>query len=75
MGEAEPELAARLVLMSLPAAAARIRGTLVYDLTVDGLGTHRVSVSGGRARVDQVQERADGDGPGSSPPPARRTST
>ncbi len=63
VGEAEPELAARLVLMSLPAAAARIKGTLVYDLSVDGLGAHRVSVSDGRARVDRLEDRANGDGP------------
>jgi ribonucleoside-diphosphate reductase beta chain len=48
----EPELAARLVLMTLPIAAAQIPGTLVYDLELDGLGAWRVSVSGGRARVD-----------------------
>jgi ribonucleoside-diphosphate reductase beta chain len=48
----EPELAARLVLMTLPVTAAQIPGTLVYDLELDGLGAWRVSVSGGRARVD-----------------------
>ncbi len=63
IGEAEPELAARLVLMTLPAAAARIPGTLVYDLSVDGLGTHRVSVSGGRARVDPLALGGNGSKP------------
>jgi ribonucleoside-diphosphate reductase beta chain len=48
----DPELAARLVLMTLPAAAARIPGTLAYVLELDGLGSYRVSVSGGQARVD-----------------------
>ena len=57
MAAEEPELAARLVLMTLPAAAARIPGTLAYDLEVDGLGAWRVSVSGGRARVDPAEGR------------------
>jgi ribonucleoside-diphosphate reductase beta chain len=48
----EPELAARLVLMTLPVAAAQVPGTLVYDLELEGLGAWRVSASGGRARVD-----------------------
>jgi ribonucleoside-diphosphate reductase beta chain len=52
VGAADPELAARLILMALPAAAAAIPGTLVYDLEISGLGSRRVSVSGGRARVD-----------------------
>ena len=55
----DPGLAARLILMTLPGAASRIPGTLTYVLDVDGVGAHRVSVSGGRARVDPV---ADGDG-------------
>jgi ribonucleoside-diphosphate reductase beta chain len=53
----DPELAARLILMTLPGAASRIGGTMSYVLDVAELGTHRVSISGGRARVD----RADGD--------------
>jgi ribonucleoside-diphosphate reductase beta chain len=55
----DPELAARLILMTLPGAASKIPGTLTYVLDLDGLGAHRVSVSGGRARVDQA---AAGDG-------------
>ena len=57
MAAEEPELAARLVLMTLPAAAASIPGTLAYDLEVDGLGAWRVSVSAGRARVDPADGR------------------
>jgi ribonucleoside-diphosphate reductase beta chain len=56
----DPELAARLILMTLPGAASKIPGTLTYVLDLDGLGAHRVSVSGGRARVDSAAER-DGD--------------
>jgi ribonucleoside-diphosphate reductase beta chain len=45
--------------MALPAAAARIPGTLAYDLTIKEVGSWRVSVADGRARVDQV---SDSDG-------------
>jgi ribonucleoside-diphosphate reductase beta chain len=57
----EPKLAARLVLMTLPAAARRIRGPLTFDIDVDGLDPRRVSVSDGRAHVGEVggTERAD----------------
>ena len=51
----DPKLAARLVLMTLPAAAAHISGTLVYQLEIEELGSYLVSVSGGRARVDEAQ--------------------
>jgi ribonucleoside-diphosphate reductase beta chain len=48
----DPELAARLVLMTMPAAAAAIPATLSYGLDVDGVGAYRVSVADGRARID-----------------------
>ena len=54
MAREDPELAARLVLMTLPAAAARIPGTLSYDLEVGELGTYRVQVNGGSATVTPV---------------------
>ena len=57
----DPELAARLVLMTLPAAAAHISGTLAFQLEIDQLGSYRVSVSGGRARVDEARTRDDTD--------------
>ena len=57
----DPELAARLILMTLPATASRIRGELAYDLGVEGLGVRRVSVSGGRARVDESPDEDVGD--------------
>jgi ribonucleoside-diphosphate reductase beta chain len=38
----DPELAARLVLMTLPGAASKIRGGLSFELEVEGMGTHRV---------------------------------
>ena len=51
MAERDPELAARLVLLTLPAAAARIPGSLRYDLAVEGLGNYRVAVEDGKATV------------------------
>jgi ribonucleoside-diphosphate reductase beta chain len=57
----DPELAARLILMTLPAAAAQMSGTVAYLLEVDGLGSYRVSVSGGRARVDEAKTPDDTD--------------
>ena len=57
----DPMLAARLVLMTLPAAAAHISGTLVYQLDVEELGSYLVSVSGGRARVDEARTTDDSD--------------
>src|SRR5918999_2799840 len=57
----DPELAARLILMTLPAAASRIRGEVAYDLGIEGLGVRRVSVSGGRARVDESPDEDVGD--------------
>ena len=36
MAAADPDLAAKLVLMSLPVSAKRIHGELTCDLTVEG---------------------------------------
>src|SRR3954447_14528691 len=58
MAKEDPRLAARLILMTLPGAASKIGGTMSYVLDVEELGAHRVSISGGRARVDRI----DGDG-------------
>jgi ribonucleoside-diphosphate reductase beta chain len=52
MAADDPALAARLVLMVLPAAAARIRDTLAFELRIAELGDYRVSVADGAARVD-----------------------
>jgi ribonucleoside-diphosphate reductase beta chain len=57
----DPELAARLILMTLPGAASKIGGTMSYVLEVAELGTHRVSISGGRARVDRGDGAEDAD--------------
>jgi ribonucleoside-diphosphate reductase beta chain len=59
MARADPDLAAQLVLMSLPIAAKRIQGELTYDLTVEGWGTYRVSKQNGTASVDKRPEQAE----------------
>jgi ribonucleoside-diphosphate reductase beta chain len=63
MSRDDPELAARLFIQMLPAAAQRLEGPLTYDLAIDGLGTWRVAAggNGGGASVERV---ADGDGNG-----------
>src|SRR2546421_5498359 len=61
MAREDPELAARLILQTLPAAAGRIPPPLRYDLSVADMGTWRVSVEdGGGARVER-RDGADGD--------------
>jgi ribonucleoside-diphosphate reductase beta chain len=55
MAKEDPELAARLILMTLPGAASKVGGTMSYVLDVEELGAHKVSISGGRARVDRVE--------------------
>ena len=56
MARRDPDLAARLALMSLPAAASRIPGNIAYDLTVDGWGTYRVAKLGEVTEVKEVPE-------------------
>src|SRR4051812_14461425 len=63
MAYSDPDLAAKLVLMSLPVTARRIHGELTYDLTVEGWGTYRVSKQNGMATVDEQPERGDVDRP------------
>src|SRR3712207_8638265 len=41
MAREDPELAARLVVQTLPAAAARMDG-VSFDVVLDGLGTHHI---------------------------------
>src|SRR3954463_4026447 len=63
MTREDPELATRLFLQMLPAAAQRLEGPLRYDLEIDRLGTWRVDVdgNGGGARVERVRDGADGE--------------
>jgi ribonucleoside-diphosphate reductase beta chain len=62
MAESDPELAARLVVQSLPAAAAKLPAGLSYRLELDGLGAWTVSSLGGRAKVAEVLAGADLNG-------------
>ena len=58
MAREDPELAARLIIQTLPAAASRIRAPLRYQLTVGDMGTWLVVVDDDGARV---QPGMDGD--------------
>jgi ribonucleoside-diphosphate reductase beta chain len=60
MSESEPELAARLIVQSLPAAAATMPEDLSWRLAVEGVGDWTISgpVNGGPATV----ERSNGTG-------------
>jgi ribonucleoside-diphosphate reductase beta chain len=62
MAESDPELAARLIVQSLPAAAASLPVGLSYRLELDGLGAWTVSSLGGRAKVEEVLAGADLNG-------------
>jgi putative sterol carrier protein len=61
MAASDPELAARLILMTLPAAASRVNGAMSYVLDLEELGSHRVSVSERRARVEEADGSEDAD--------------
>jgi ribonucleoside-diphosphate reductase beta chain len=62
MAESDPELAARLIVQSLPAAAADLPEGLSYRLELEGLGAWTVSSLGGRAKVAEVLAGADLNG-------------
>ena len=62
MADADPELAARLVLQSLPAAAARPPAGLSYRLELEDLGAWRVEAHGDRAEVSEVDGGGDLNG-------------
>jgi ribonucleoside-diphosphate reductase beta chain len=53
MAREDPALAAKLVIQTLPAAAAKIPGKLAYGLVVDGLGEYTVVTDSGRASVTE----------------------
>ena len=62
MAESEPELAARLIVHSLPAAAASLPPGLSYRLELEGLGAWTVNPLGDRAEVTEAAEGADLNG-------------
>jgi putative sterol carrier protein len=51
MAREDPDLAARLVVQTLPGAAATVPGKLTFGLVVDGIGDYTVVVDSGRASV------------------------
>ena len=59
MADSEPELAARLVVHALPAAAATLPAGLSYRLELEGLGAWTVNPLGDRAEVTEIA--GDGD--------------
>jgi ribonucleoside-diphosphate reductase beta chain len=63
MAEAEPELAARLLLQSLPAAAATLPAGHSYRLELEDVGAWRINPLGDRAEVIEVPagEELNGD--------------
>jgi ribonucleoside-diphosphate reductase beta chain len=58
MADSEPELAARLVLHSMPAAAATLPSGLSYRLELEGMGAWTVTPDGDRAAVRPVDPDA-----------------
>jgi ribonucleoside-diphosphate reductase beta chain len=62
MAESEPELAVRLMLQSMPVAAANLPQGLSYRLELEGMGSWRVNALGDRAEVVEVNEGPDLNG-------------
>jgi ribonucleoside-diphosphate reductase beta chain len=62
MAESDPELAARLIVHSLPAAAANLPPDLSYRLELEGLGAWTVRPNGGCAEVVETPVGADLNG-------------
>jgi ribonucleoside-diphosphate reductase beta chain len=62
MAESDPELAARLIVQSLPAAAATLPVGLSYRLELEGLGAWTVNPLGDQAEVTEAAEGADLNG-------------
>jgi ribonucleoside-diphosphate reductase beta chain len=62
MAESDPELAARLVVQSLPAAAATLPAGLSYRLELDGLGAWSVRTGEDRAEIREVPAGTDLNG-------------
>ena len=62
VAKADPELAARLVLQSLPAAAAALPAGLSYRLELEGIGAWRVSALGDRAELTVAEDGGELNG-------------
>src|SRR4051812_50213845 len=64
MADSDPVLAARLVLPSMPAAAATLPAGLSYRLELEGLGAWTIKPDGDRAEVTEVLAGGGLDGEG-----------
>jgi ribonucleoside-diphosphate reductase beta chain len=62
MAESDPELAARLIVHGLPAAAATLPRGLCYRLELEGLGAWTVKPDGARAEVTEASLGGDLNG-------------
>ena len=62
MAAEDPELAAKVLVSALPAAAASVPGRLDYRLVLDGLGAYHVAIDGGRAEVTRGASRGAATG-------------
>jgi ribonucleoside-diphosphate reductase beta chain len=60
MAGEDPELAARLLVTALPAAAASVPGRLDYGLEIERVGDYRVSIADGGATVMPAAESLNG---------------
>src|SRR3954462_13284492 len=62
MADSDPELAARLIVHAMPAAAATLPPGLSYRLELDGIGAWTVKPDGDRAEVTEVPTGGDLNG-------------
>src|SRR5690242_14206767 len=60
MAEQDPELAARLLVNALPAAASGMPGELDYGLEIDDVGAYRVSIADGGATIAPAVQSSNG---------------
>jgi ribonucleoside-diphosphate reductase beta chain len=63
MADEDPQLAARMLITALPAAAAGVRGPLDYELVVEELGAYRVSIGNGAATVTSAEAESTNGNP------------
>ncbi len=60
MAAEDPELAARLLVTALPAAASRVPGQLDYELEIADVGDYRVSIANGATTVSPAGQSPNG---------------
>jgi ribonucleoside-diphosphate reductase beta chain len=60
MAEKDPELAARLLVTALPAAASGVSGRIDYGLEIERVGNYHVSIADGAATVSPAPQASNG---------------